>query len=55
MKVSTLKKLAGFMTDGELAIYLKVDRKTVIRYRKLYGIAGRKPGRPKNSTKLKIK
>lgn len=43
------------MTDGELAIYLKVDRKTVIKYRKLHGIAGRKPGRPKNSTKLKIK
>ena len=55
MKLSTFKKLAGFMTDGELAVYLKIDRKTVIRYRKLYGIAGRKPGRPKNSTKLKIK
>lgn len=42
------------MTDNELAKNYNVSRHTIIRYRKLHGIAAKR-GRPAQATKLKFK
>ena len=50
--LAAFKKLAGFMTDSELAKQYGVCRQTIAKYRKVLGIVGKKSGRPK---KLKFK